>query len=82
MTTVEQLSSSEVATEYREAILELLMGYAGHIDLPPNEAVWILRFDPLFFGKKGTKSDSESTFQGQLSKLAKQLELLLERGLP
>ena len=28
----------EVSAEYREAILALLMGYAGHTDLPPNEA--------------------------------------------
>eukprot|EP00438_Fugacium_kawagutii_P016334 Skav200163 [mRNA] locus=scaffold6219:46085:48688:- [translate_table: standard] len=48
---------SEVATEYREAILELLMGYAGHVDLPPNEA-------------------KDPPFQGQLSKLAKELDQL------
>lgn len=32
----------EVSAEYREAILALLMGYAGHTDLLPNEAGVIL----------------------------------------
>lgn len=30
----------EVCAEYREAVLALLMGYAGHRDLPPNEVVF------------------------------------------
>ena len=28
----------QVAAEYRDAVLSLLMGYAAHRDLPPNEA--------------------------------------------
>lgn len=32
----------KVSAEYREAILALLMGYAGHTDLPPNEVLGIL----------------------------------------
>jgi len=32
----------KVCAEYREAVLALLMGYAGHRDLPPNEVLGIL----------------------------------------
>ncbi|CAJ1450429.1 unnamed protein product, partial [Effrenium voratum] len=32
----------KVTAEYREAALSLLMGYAGHRDLPPNEVLGVL----------------------------------------
>eukprot|EP00928_Gymnodinium_smaydae_P017545 TRINITY_DN16710_c0_g6_i1.p1 TRINITY_DN16710_c0_g6~~TRINITY_DN16710_c0_g6_i1.p1 ORF type:complete len:1102 (-),score=238.85 TRINITY_DN16710_c0_g6_i1:33-3338(-) len=35
----------KVASEYREAVLSLLVGYAGHHDLPPNEVIGLLPAD-------------------------------------
>merc|ERR1712110_1203448 len=35
----------KVATEYRDAVLALLMGYAGHPDLPPHEIIGVLPAD-------------------------------------
>merc|ERR1712046_399920 len=37
----------KVAVEYREASLALLIGYAGHPDLPPHEVISLLPAWPL-----------------------------------